>query len=224
MEKNKHRGKNPNIIIGLFMTISLFWVSMSEAQNFPELARLCASSVDAKTITALVSVESSFNPYAIGVVDGVLTRQPRNLDEALETVAKLESLGMNYSVGLAQVNKYNLKKYGLTHETAFDPCKNLIAGSAILTDCYERARKAGRDEQAGVRAALSCYYSGNFTTGFREGYVQKVAAHAGKQEIKSVPKIEVKKTSPTKKKKRTQIVSAKKIKTENGDRDPAFVF
>jgi len=35
------------------------------------------------------------------------------------------------------------------------------------------------DQQQALRAALSCYYSGNFETGFRHGYVQKVVANAG---------------------------------------------
>ena len=41
----------------------------------------------------VVHVESSFNPYAIGVVKGRLTRQPRNLQEALQTVKMLEAGG-----------------------------------------------------------------------------------------------------------------------------------
>lgn len=32
--------------------------------------------------------------------------------------------------------------------------------------------------QAALRAALSCYYSGNFTTGFSSGYVSRVVASA----------------------------------------------
>ena len=51
----------------------------------------------------VVHVESSFNPYAIGVVKGRLTRQPRNLQEALQTVKMLEAGGYNFSVGIAQV-------------------------------------------------------------------------------------------------------------------------
>src|SRR5690606_3457574 len=54
-------------------------------------------------------------------------------------------------------------------EMAFDACPNLRAGSRILADCY---RRAGED----WGKALSCYYSGNFVTGFRHGYVQKVLA------------------------------------------------
>lgn len=116
----------------------------------------------------VVRVESSFNPYAIGVVKGRLSRQPKNLPEALATVKMLEEAGYNFSVGIAQVNRYNLKKYGLSsYSKAFDVCSNLRAGSKILQECYISAgRNWGK--------AFSCYYSGNFVTGYRHGYVQKV--------------------------------------------------
>lgn len=118
----------------------------------------------------VVHVESSFNPYAIGVVGGRLARQPRNLPEAVATARMLESRGYNFSLGLAQVNRYNLARYGLgSYEAAFEPCSNLQAGSRILAECHARA---GRD----WGKSFSCYYSGNFTTGFRAGYVQKVFA------------------------------------------------
>ncbi|MGV8958880.1 MAG: lytic transglycosylase domain-containing protein [Stenotrophomonas sp.] len=118
----------------------------------------------------VVNVESSRNPYAIGVVGGALARQPRKLDEALATVRMLEEKGYNFSIGLAQVNRYNLAKYGLdSYEKAFQQCPNLQAGSRILAECYGRS---GND----WGKSFSCYYSGNFTTGFRHGYVQKVFA------------------------------------------------
>ena len=78
----------------------------------------------------VVRVESAGNPYAIGVVRGRLVRQPRRLDEAVATARMLEERGFNFSLGLAQVNRYNLRKYDLaTYEKAFDPCANLVAGS-----------------------------------------------------------------------------------------------
>lgn len=118
----------------------------------------------------VVRVESSYNPYAIGVVGGRLVRQPRNLPEALSTVRMLEQRGYNFSLGVAQVNRYNLAKYGLeTYEQAFQPCANLQAGSRILAECYRRSG-------SNWGKSFSCYYSGDFVTGFRHGYVQKVYA------------------------------------------------
>ena len=127
-------------------------------------------AVPSEVMHHVVRVESSYNPYAIGVVGGRLVRQPRNLPEALATVRMLESRGFNFSIGLAQVNRYNLRKYGLdSYEKAFEPCANLTAGSKILAECYHRANgEWGK--------SFSCYYSGNFSTGFRHGYVQKIYA------------------------------------------------
>lgn len=118
----------------------------------------------------VVRVESSFNPFAIGVVGGRLVRQPQNLAEAVSTVRMLERRGYNFSLGVAQVNRYNLGKYGLdSYEKAFEVCPNLQAGSKILAECYGRS-------SGDWGKSFSCYYSGNFVTGFRHGYVQKIYA------------------------------------------------
>ena len=135
-----------------------------ELMNCPSLA------VPDDVMQHVVQVESSFNPYAIGVVGGKLARQPRSLAEALATVRMLEGRGFNFSVGLAQVNRHNLARYGLeSYERAFETCPNLQAGSRILAECY---RRSGGD----WGKSFSCYYSGNFVTGYRHGYVQKIYA------------------------------------------------
>jgi len=136
----------------------------------------------------VVRVESSFNPYAIGVVGGRLVRQPRSLPEALSTARMLESKGYNFSLGLAQVNRHNLVRQGLdTYEKAFDVCPNLRAGARILAECRGRA-------SGDWGKAFSCYYSGNFVTGFQHGYVQKVFAswnrNAGDDAAPAIPLVE----------------------------------
>lgn len=151
--------------------------------DFSVLAQQCAPSVHLSTLQALVKIESGFNPYAIGVVGGHLARQPRSRAEAAATAHALEAAGWNYSMGLAQVNRANLRAYGLNSDSVFDPCANLRAGGAILSDCYQRASVGGAGPQDAVRGALSCYYSGNFTRGFKTdfggtSYVQRVAANA----------------------------------------------
>ncbi|MGU7773018.1 lytic transglycosylase domain-containing protein [Burkholderia sp. MR1-5-21] len=150
----------------------------NERAHFAQLARACAPNVDPQTLAALVRTESGFNPYAIGVVGGHLTRQPLSLAEAQATTRALAARGFSYSVGLAQVNERNFTKFGLDDSTMFEPCRNLQAGGAILTECYARSTGTGRPAQAALRAALSCYYSGNFTTGFSSGYVNRVVASA----------------------------------------------
>jgi type IV secretion system protein VirB1 len=148
-------------------------------------------AVSPEVMQHIVHVESGANPYAIGVVGGQLERQPRNLAEALATAQMLDTGGYNFSVGLAQVNRANLGRYGLdSYQKAFSACANLSAGAHILADCYTSAH-------GDWGKAFSCYYSGNFATGFRDGYVQKVyasisheASEAGKAMPASVPATE----------------------------------
>ena len=142
---------------------------------FSTLAATCAPLVHASTARALVAVESGFNPHAIGVVGGVLERQPRTAGEARATAAALQQQGWNFSVGLSQINQRNFDRLGLTATSAFDPCENLRAMQAVLGECFERAGRQSPTKVA-IRQALSCYYSGNFVTGFDHGYVRRVVA------------------------------------------------
>lgn len=160
------------------------------------LSRRCAPSVHPETIDRLIAAEASRNPYAIGIVDGRLERQPTTLAEAVATALWLDANKYNFSVGLMQVNKSNFAKYSLTIQTAFDPCKNISVGSEILRDCYDRAlRRLPSQERINVRGtalgdALSCYYSGNFQTGYTTGYVKRILTGHGKvlqRPPKSIP-------------------------------------
>lgn len=141
---------------------------------FMTLALACAPAVHIDTAHALVAVESAFNPWAIGVVGGVLVRQPSHRAEALATARSLQAGGWNFSVGLGQINQRNFRRLGLTLESAFEPCSNLAAMQTVLTECLERAGASAGHQQRAVQRALSCYYSGDFSTGFLHGYVQRV--------------------------------------------------
>jgi type IV secretion system protein VirB1 len=162
--------------------------------EFLALAQECAPMVAPQTMAAVVSVESGYNPNAIGVVGGRLARQPKSRDEAIATARQLEKDGWNFSLGVAQINRHNLPKYQITYEQAFDVCTNLRIGAQILEECYVRAVKRTPEPQAALQAAFSCYYSGNFTRGFKPdvadkpSYVQKVLARA--ETIPVVPSIQ----------------------------------
>ena len=151
-----------------------------DASVFLTLVLACAPQVHAETARALVSVESAFNPWAIGVVGGALVRQPRNRAEAFATARALRDAGWNFSVGLGQINVGNFDRLGLTVESAFEPCANLAAMQTVLAECFDRASASTSSaaDQMALRQALSCYYSGNFATGFRHGYVRKVLVAA----------------------------------------------
>lgn len=135
-----------------------------------ELMGCTGLAVPGEVMQHVVRVESSRNPYAIGIVGGRLVREPRGLEEAVATAKMLEQKGYNFSLGLGQVNRYNMQKYGLTsYEMAFAKCPNLVAASRILAECHSRSG-------ANWGKSFSCYYSGNFETGFKHGYVQKIYA------------------------------------------------
>ena len=149
-----------------------------DASAFIALVAACAPQVNGDTARALVAVESGFNPHAIGVVGGVLDRQPQTRPEALATARMLQATGCNFSAGLAQINLRNFERLGLNVESVFDPCRNLNAMQTVLVDCIDRAQRRESASQRALRQALSCYYSGNFATGFRHGYVRRVVVAA----------------------------------------------
>jgi type IV secretion system protein VirB1 len=163
----------------------------------------CTQGVSLVTMQQIIRVESGGNPFAIGVVGGHLERQPKTLSEAVATVRSLEQNGFNYSIGISQVNRIHFARLGWKEaiENGFDVCTNLKAGAGIYRDCYNGALRAGyrhdgnaagnsgsrigdrfdADSSAvgsavgsATRASLSCYYSGNFVTGEKLGYVSKV--------------------------------------------------
>lgn len=162
--------------------------NITETVNFNELAKTCSTGVHQDTLQAIARTESAFNPYAIGVVGGSV-KQPQSFSEAVKTANTLHEQGKNFSMGLAQINRHNLDKYGLNYETVFDPCKNLKVGAEILKECFSRA---GGKPQDALQKALSCYYSGNFRTGFTQdftglpSYVDRIKKSAGKNSDKQI--------------------------------------
>ncbi len=155
--------------------------------DFAAAAELCAPGMQTETLRQIASVESGFNPLAIGVVGGRLQRQPQSKAEALATAKMLADSGWNYSVGLIQINQSNFAKYRITREAAFDLCTNLRVGNLIFQDCLKRA---GASPTA-FGDALSCYYSGNFTAGYRLGYVERVLKAASSSSDTAVAPIPV---------------------------------
>lgn len=156
------------------------------------LAAQCAPRVHYNTLRGIVKTESALNPFAIGVDDRAKARparQPRNLEEAKQVMRDLDALNVSYSAGIGQIHISHIRRNALTPEQITDPCFNLTWLQRILTDCYARAEAAlvrqgiaaspQRDQRA-LDKALSCYNSGNFSTGLRNGYVDKVRKNAQK--------------------------------------------
>jgi type IV secretion system protein VirB1 len=143
------------------------------------LAMQCGLVLDDVVLDAIIQVESKGNPYALAVNGDVeLVRQPRDRAEAILMARWLEAHGYNFDAGLGQVNSANLSWLGLDVVSVFDPCANLEAATRVLQDCYDRASERLGAGEAAVVAALSCYNTGDFTKGVRNGYVDAVLARA----------------------------------------------
>ncbi|NYT24510.1 transglycosylase SLT domain-containing protein [Alcaligenaceae bacterium] len=145
------------------------------------LAVACAPDIHPVTLHAVVKHESRAQQYAIGVnrKGHQLKRQPRSLEEATAAAQRLIDQGIDFDAGLGQINVRNWAWLKLDATTVFDPCRNLTAAQTVLAECYTRALPTHNDPQQALRAALSCYNTGNFRRGFTNGYVGKVLTQAG---------------------------------------------
>lgn len=156
---------------------------MLSTSAFLAVAMQCAATVPPSTSLDVARAESSFNPYAIAEIipkserrpggKGFITHMPKTKEDATSIVSRIEAKNRRYSVGLMQITNTNFQRYGVTANDLFNPCINLSVYEKIITDCYRRGGTLER--------ALSCYYSGNFTTGqqpeaalSRTSYVQRV--------------------------------------------------
>ena len=139
-------------------------------------------------MAAIVKTESSFRPFSINInrSSARLSRQPTTKEEAVATANRLIRSGYNIDLGFSQINSSNLKRLNMTVSDAFDPCTNISGGASILAENYKSALLTKKEPQAALLAAISTYNTGNQTGGFRNGYVQKVAANAVSQ-TKAIP-------------------------------------
>ncbi|EPE7799231.1 lytic transglycosylase domain-containing protein [Yersinia enterocolitica] len=134
---------------------------MLSTSVFLAAAMQCAASIHPSTALDVARVESGLNPYAIAEIlpggKGVISHFPASRNEAISLAGRLKAQGRRYSVGLMQITSTNFRHYGVSARDLLDPCTNLSVFEHILTDCYRRG--------GSLKRALSCYYSGNFTTG-----------------------------------------------------------
>ena len=146
--------------------------------EFSLLATMCAPLVHPQTMSAIVHQESAYNPYAININGGnKLKRQPRNRNEAIKVAQWLYESGYNFDAGLGQINVKNIAGLNLSVADLFEPCSNLKASSVVLRNCYVKASTKYKNSREALYSALSCYNTGNFSGGIKNGYVQKVVSH-----------------------------------------------
>ena len=146
----------------------------------------CALNVHPVTMDAVVRVESGGNPIALHV-NGLPGAQPHPTSEAatVSTARAFMAAGFNVDLGLGQLNSRNLPALGYTIEEALDPCRNLSGAARILTASYQKAAVQMGPGQPALLAALSAYNTGNFQSGFLNGYVAKYLQVPALQSVSS---------------------------------------
>jgi len=139
-----------------------------------------ATDVHPSTVEAVVGVESGGNPVALKVnrLPGPQPR-PASVAEAVRIAESYIARGYSVDIGLMQVNNRNLPALGYTIEQVLDPCTNIAAGGRILTANYADAARRMGEGQPALQAALSAYNTGNFSAGFRNGYVARYVGPGG---------------------------------------------
>lgn len=138
----------------------------------------CAPFVAPNTLMSIMQVESAANPWAINVNNGHRFNKASNYVSAVNEAKRLIVKGANIDMGLMQINSKTMQGLGLTVDQVFDPCTNIYAGATVLFRNYVNASKNIRDDQAALQAAISAYNTGNFKSGFKNGYVRKIIKKA----------------------------------------------
>ena len=97
-------------------------------------------NIPVRLLKAIVEVESSYNPLAIGVnkKSKGYSLFPKTKQEARDLIEDLERQGMNFDVGLAQINIRNIKRLGISIDLILDPETNLTIGARILKSLIKR--------------------------------------------------------------------------------------
>jgi type IV secretion system protein VirB1 len=164
---------------------------LSEAE-FVALANRCAPGAPPDTLLAIARTESDLNPnavsinrpkaaarragYAVGEL--VLSKQPKNRGQARSWLRWFDVHHYTVSLGLMQVNSEIAPQFHLKPEELLDPCTNLRVGTGILISVYTQAAHEIGQGFPALDIALSRYNSGNSITGFSNGYVAAIYAHA----------------------------------------------
>lgn len=113
-----------------------------------------------------------------------MLQQPKTEAQAKAAAELLESMGVRYAAGAAQINHVNFQRFGMDRHSAFNPCTSLMTGESILKDCLIRAMGQFGPSLYARQASWSCYYSGNFREGFdrkghRFSYVERMSQALG---------------------------------------------
>lgn len=107
----------------------------------------CAPDVSPDTMNALIMTESGANPYVIANVSDGTSKYFKDEKGAIEYAEKLTTENKRFSAGLTQIYSKNFPSLNLTNKTVFDPCTNIKAGAAVLTDNYLKQKEGSSNKK-----------------------------------------------------------------------------
>jgi type IV secretion system protein VirB1 len=147
----------------------------------------CAVNVAPVTMEAVIRVEHG-SPYALNV-NHLVGQQPHpaTVQEAIATARRYIAAGYSVDMGWSQLNSTNLVRFGYAVEDAYDECKNVAAGGAVLSAFYGRAVQRFGEGQPALMHALSGYNTGDLQRGFFNGYVGRYYINALPAEPRTTP-------------------------------------
>ena len=147
---------------------------------FADLAQTCAPTVQVETLSAVVSLESGFAPFAIRINSGTPLRDlPNTKAEAIELATTLIAQRQDVDLGLGGINADDLGRLELTVSDAFDPCLNLKATARLLDRYYRVAIGKGASPGQAATMMLQAYYGrGDASVGEMVGYDKQVRDEA----------------------------------------------
>ncbi len=136
-------------------------------------------AVSPDVLISVASTESGLDPLAIHDNATGAVLHPETRGEAIALAYRLIAANHRPDLGLMQINSpANMRRTGLTVESAFDPCASIRAGAQVLLDDYQDGATT-REKRVAVLRALSAYNTGNSTAGLTT-YVPSVLTSARK--------------------------------------------
>lgn len=171
----------------LVATACVFPTLEAKAEDLGQLIVRCTPTIHPTTMGNLIRAESGGRIFALSD-DGpaglpwsdrkrmIRSYKPQSEGEAVSTAERLIAAGHMVGIGLTQISSRHLTRMGLTVKEAFEPCRNIRAGGQVLGEFYAGAQKIYKNDRESLLAAISAYNTGNFQSGFTNGYVNIVLA------------------------------------------------
>ena len=123
----------------------------SDMPPFMEFFESTAGELDVplSVVLAIGRVESGLNPWTLNIEGRSYCFVSKG--EALGKAAEANVAGRSFDVGIMQINRWWLDRYGISLEAAFDPLANIYLGCWVFKQELVRHKN--------LRAAIGAYHS-----------------------------------------------------------------